>query len=760
MNTLGLVTPYASSVLSDEETADNSRVDSERSFSTDLFDGGTDLRAIADRAISIVCKMLDAGVRARQQRFENIRKNEDMNNGNTPPALRGRSNIPFDYIVMNGFIETLMANTNEPIDLTYTAQQMRGTKAAKRMTAVWNEEMGPNKNNLDVQIGDSKLMAALSGRGFGKLNVDNVPTFGSFFYVPDHYDMVTEPQGGAYLDKHLFKFEMNIFRTRLEMIQGAKNGFYDMKQVLQLTSRYTDPEYKKNDDAYRNKMARYAAFGTDIEAEGYVGQNLYRLTEGAVSINHVWYYILFSRETETWVRFDKLENVFPWASRYPGRAAWTSWATHKHPMLFWTMAPADIVRAIGYTMKKILNLTIDNLEKRNWDMKAYDPRVFTDPEKLLYKQDALVRATLRQGQKIQDGIFSFQTPDTTNITINLMQYLDMFLGKKTGVNDEAAGAGNANIAAIQIGNIAQLSKRMTLYNQQYAAMYNDLGVMFNMGTAARLREPVGVRIVGADLADWEGIFTPDDAKENFNIQVKSGANAEREDLESKDKRSKFFQRFDNNPILGPKISAEALIRLEARDAGFKDEDIDTLLDVRNSTDADVLADAATAIQAAVENSPMKVYRDANVAFIQKITDFVVNHYQIIPTRELKKLPKNQQTQYAADMKEVDRLLAVVKVHMPFVQNNAKNEQKIMALAQGKPDPTAPQAPAQPMRVSPQMQKMLIARANGNNPNPNPGGGAPVSPGLPGALPGAGNPGAASPVVPGMPPQMGGTTIPQ
>lgn len=704
----GAGTDYSSSTISQQESDDKNR-DGTLDIVADFT--GKNLQEIADVAMPTVVKMLQTGELAQQGRFNVIRKNEAMLNGDTPPALRGRSNIPFDCIVMGGFIDTLMANTNESLDLLYSALERRGTKAAKKFNEVFKVESGPNKGNWDMHLQDARYRGVVSGRLFGKLLCDNVPRFKTDFYAPDHYDMVTEPQGGAYLDRHIFKFEKNIFRSRGDMLNAAKNGFYDMGQVRKLITSYT-PEFRKEaDDDYKNKLARYGTAGVETEQLNYVGQALFNLTEGVVNLNYKWYYVLFERKTQTWIRWEPLEDVFPWATEYEGRGPWVSAATHRHPDVFWTKAPADDIRAIGYTMKKILNLTIDNLEKRNWDMKAYDPRIFTDPSQLLYKQDALARATLRGNQKISDGIFSFNTPDTTNITINLMQYLDMFLGKKTGITDEAAGAGNANLAAIQIGNIAQLTKRMTFKNQQIATMYNDLGVMFKLGVRGFLREDYAVKLIGADATDWDEVFTPEDAKTEFNIEVKAGPNSELEDLEAKTKRDKFYDGLltSVNPAIAAKISIPSTIRARGRDAGVKDETIDTILDVHDSTDDDVLADAATAIQTAIDKGPTRIYRDADVAFVQYIIDFANKHYQVIPTGDLTKLSSAKRAKYESSMLEFDRIMALIKVHMPFVQKNAAASKAALLAQNPQLAPPAPAGPPAPMRVTPAMQAQLMSK---------------------------------------------------
>lgn len=740
----GIVADYASTTLSDRETDDLNAPP--RTQGLDSFDSGTDLRDIADRAIGPICKMLDTGVLGRQPRYEIIRKNEDMYNGNTPPALRGRSNIPFDCVVMQGFIDALLSETDEPVDIQYMPIQERGLKASKRMTALFKEESGPNKGNWDALIQDSKFLGSLSGRFWGKFLSDNIPQFHTKFYVPDHYDMVTEPKGGAYLDNHIYKFEMNMFRTKNDIRDGMRNGIYDTKQCAKLFGSAATPEDKKEQDDYKNKLDRFAALNTDIETVSYVGQSLYNMCEGVVSINHDWYYIFFHHPSRTWIRFDKLENVFPWAQRYPGRGGWVSAAPYRHPFIFNTKAPADNVRGIAYTMKKILNLTVDNIEKNVWNMQAYDPRIFTDPEKLLYKQDNLVRATLRQGQKLSDGVFQFKTEDNSQITINLVQALDQMLGKKMGLPLDAEGGAPPNqTLGVNVSNIAQMSKRMKLANRQFSQMVFDLGVMFDWSAYKYVREPIAVKLIGIEGADWDETFTKDDAEQDFAIQVRAGVDDEAISQASADKRKNFFGSIlaPQSPLAGS-VNKEMAVRMQGRDAKISEDDLDLLLDTQNATDADTLADAAQAIDDCINKRPYRLYRDANVSFIKKIVDYAKRHYQIIPTDQYKKLSKGQQKDYDADMEEFDALMKLYQMHVPFVEKNTQDDIQMQAMVKGLTLPpgtpgAGPQAPAQKNRVTPE----LLASLGGA------GAGAPPTNGAP-ALP----PTNAAPAVPGLPTPVG------
>lgn len=651
---------------------------------------GGGVQSLADRATEAACKMLEDGARARQTPFDAIKKNEDMYFGVNTPALKGRSNIPFDSVVMGGFVDSLLSSTQQDVRVSFVPTREQDKMAADKITAVWERESAPSRADWNGKFTDTKLMAILAGVGFNKLYFESAPKFKSDLIVNDHYDMVVEAMGGADLDKHLYKFQMNIFRTRQELLDGVTAGYYDKGQVRVLITSYGNPELRKTvSDVYNNKQTRYATFGIDLAAMGYVGQNLFRLTEGVINFEGRWYYIVFSFELKKWVRFEPLTSVFSHAEEYPGRGAWTAWHTHRHPFIFWAKAPATDVRPIAYTMKKIVNLTIDNLEKRNWDMTAYDPKVFTDPAQLLYRQDGLVRATLKPGQDMTRGLFKFQTPDTTSITINMVEWLNNFLGQKTGVTPDSQGAAQTERVGILVSNLQQVSKRLTLQNKMFEKSVVDLGVMFDYGVYENLREKYAVKIIGTKGAQWEEEVTRKDTERDFSITVRPGDEEDQKNAISAQKRELAFQRVDKHPELMTKLNANEYLRTIFEDAGFDDEKIRTMLDVNNDGDAESRAHAAQAIQDCLEGKELyTMYRGATPGFIQKILDFASDNFDLIPAPALAKMSPGQQKKYQADMVKHDKLIAFAQAHIPIAQKNMERK-AVAILAAG---PTAPGAP--------------------------------------------------------------------
>ena len=68
----------------------------------------------AEQISLIAKKQLMTSAQFRQPRILEILDNEDVYNFKLRPALQGRLNVPFDGVVMAGFIDTLVAQVNRP----------------------------------------------------------------------------------------------------------------------------------------------------------------------------------------------------------------------------------------------------------------------------------------------------------------------------------------------------------------------------------------------------------------------------------------------------------------------------------------------------------------------------------------------------------------------------------------------------------------------------------------------------------------------
>lgn len=634
-------------------------------------DVNTTVKTEADVAVERAIKMFDAGMKAREKRFKDIKKNEDAYNGITSSAIRGRSNIPFDCVVMGGFIDTLMANVDEPIALNFGRKREQDKMSSDKVTAVWEIESAPDKGDWDGKTMDTKLLAALSGRAFIKEWSDSVNGFRNHFEVVDHYDMVVENKTGD-IDLANYKFQQNIFRSRQDLLQGVMEGWYDRQAVHDIFISYNDPElFKKSQEAATEQASRYSNFGMEIGTD-YIGTKLYRFIEGAVYMDGKWMYILFSKEACKAIRYCPLEEVCPHAAEHPGKALWASAATNPHPFIFWTKAPADDIRPIGVTMKKTVNTMLDANTKNTYDMTAYDPRFFKSPTDLLWREDGLVRATPPQGRQISEGLYKFTTRDSTTVSINLVQWMDNFLGQKTGITADAQGTSKEDRVGILYSNLQQVSKRMMLTNKRFNSMYVSLGIMFDHGLYKCLREPMAVKLIGNDGINWDEEVTTEDAEKDFSISVLSGLQETQKNMVANQKKGEGFKQIAVDPILKSKINGEWYAREYLKWLGYTDEQVRVAMDINNGGSDEVLAHAAQAIQDCLEGKEyIQLYRGATFAFVEKILNFAADKFPLIPDDMVAQMSGSKQKKYQEDMKKYDRLVAHAQKHVPIAQENAQ-----------------------------------------------------------------------------------------
>lgn len=578
-----------------------------------------------DLLASIACRQYDTAERFQKPIFDEALKNEEMLYNKEVPALKGRSNVPFDSLMMNGYVETVLSNTDEPVTIAFENQREEALKASKKMTEVWRVESAPDKEDWNTKSLDSKRECMIFGTGFFKLYVESLPKFRTCLDVIDGYDMLTEPQGGANLDKHLFKGQRNIFRTSSDLDEMAKSGVYDAVQVAKLKRAYTEDDFKKTLDSYHFKDNRLKALGLSITNEDFVGDQMYSLCEWVMYYKGDWYHMVFSKLTGTWLRVNYLEDVFAHAEKYAGRGAWVAWHATRDPFVFWSRAPLSDIRPVAYTMKKVVNYALDNLEKKNWNQRAYDSEMFKDPTQFLYKQDGLVKADIPAGKNIQNGIYEFQIPDTSTVTVNMIEFLNGFVGQKTGVTSDLEGSSGQDKVGIYYGNLEQSSNRMGLKNKMYSQAYTDLGVMFDYGVWEHLREPYAVKLIGLQGVEWDEALERADTDHDFNIIVTGGSDEAKRNEAQNQRKQAALESIESNQLLSGKVNPNWLIRQKLTMSGWSEDDVRQALDSINDADAELLSEAAMAIADVVQGEMPKMNRGATTAWAQKILDFIYDN---------------------------------------------------------------------------------------------------------------------------------------
>jgi len=581
-------------------------------------------RDIADGNINTVDKQLQTGIEFRQPRLDDIRKNEEMYYGKAKPALPGRFNVPIDSVIMEGYIDTLMSEIDNPPKVEFDRIEEQDLSSAKRVTAQFAEDMSETRENLRQKDLAVKKLAALSGFGTFEFFSTGNPYKPHLSFV-DHYDFVMEPQGGQILDKHLFKFRMNIFRSTDEMVAGVGAGRYVGSQVQKLISNYNDPDFKLNEDTYQNKIKRFHSIGLDVDTHRYTGNKLFNLTAGVVFLKDKWWWVVFDSRSKIWVRWEPLEEVYWVAKKYPGRGPWARWATHIDPFNCYNKAPADSIRPIAESMRIIFNQTLENIQKRNWDMTAYDGNIFSDPSKLMWRNGGIVKGNVKPGQRLGDGIYKFQTPDTAGVTINLMTFLDQFTGVKLGNSAGLQGGSEEETATVAIQNLEQAKGRLGLPNSQYSQCYVDLATMYDWGLHQNIRtEEMAVKVMGVQGIGWETL-TKDDTKPDLKVRISGGNAEEIQNQQKKINQQKALDRIAGDQRAVTFVNPQWLVESILRTGDFDEETIRVAMDTQNFGNEKILAEAADAIDKIVKGQEPNQNRNATLAFQQKIEDWAYDN---------------------------------------------------------------------------------------------------------------------------------------
>lgn len=637
-------------------------------------------KKLADKLTKIACKQLETSTRFKQPRMTEIQASIDLYDNKVKPAGRGRFNVPVP--VMAGFVDTLMSKTDEGVSLNFKYTNIANLIKKQKIQAVYEKESGPSRGNWDRVDRAVKKNAIFSGVFLYEEYAESDPEYKNHFRGIDYLDFHCEPMGGQDLEKHLFCGVEGVFKSKADLERLAEAEVYDANQVLSLLSRNGKEDRKRTQELFKNKMERYANRGLDPETNSYVGDDVYELTKWVIEHEGTKYYLVFDYFTQTWVRCIRLKDLNP-----SGRLPWVAAHTHSDLLNFWSKAPADDVRPIAEAMNILFNQALDNRQKRNFGMRAVDPEVFPDLSQLEWRPDGLVMANIGQsGKSISSGLYEFKTEEVGG-TIDLISFMDNFLGQKSGVTADAQGESDEKRVGIYYGNLQQVADRIGLYNKSYSEAHAKIGLLFQEGVREHMTEGYMVRWIGEDGASYEGEVSPDDARvegegdgvEDFDIDAVGGQAEMRANDIKKASRKEALAAILTNQNLASRINPTWAIKQILETGEYDKDEISMALDVNSDGSIEQIARAAGVIQKILNGETPKKMRTADTTFVLKIMDYAVDEVE--------------------DMETFDKMMTYAEEHMQIaLENMARKARKIVSQRQvaapveaggGAPAPTGP-----------------------------------------------------------------------
>lgn len=602
------------------------------------------------------------GLQFKQGRIKDWQGNEDLYFNRVKKTLRGRFNVPIP--IMSGFVDTLLSKIDEPPSIKFTQNEEADLRISQKTQALYEVESKNEDADWASKDLDAKKLAILYGRAIFRAYGESDPKYKFNLFVTDIYDFIADPMGGGDLENHRFVAEDNIFKSKYELLEGAKIGIYDKSAVFKLVNNVPEQTLVNNETLYQNKQNRFTALGLTSQMHNFVGDGMIKFVEQGTTYHGERYYVLYEYASGHAVRCEKLTDIFESNLWW-----WTSWATHRDAFNFWSKAPADDIRPVAEAIRILVNQELDNRQKRNWNQRAYDPDVFPNASELPYRPDGLVatRAGASKVQNISNGIFTFETPEL-NGTINLVDWMDGIIGQKSGVTGDTQGKSDEDKVGIYYGNLQQVADRLGLYNKSYAKCHAAIGRRYVWALHEHLTKPMAVRLIGEKGVEWDTL-TKKEVNPNLNITIEGGNAQLQADEVKKKQQLESILAIKSDPNLAGVVNKTWMVENLLRGGQFSDEEIRVALDTENNGSRELLAEASESIQEIIEGKQPKLNRGATTAFQQKILDFAMDNTD-------------------DDIELFNRLTAYSAAHDEIVMENMSRKAMQVRAAQGAGIPAA------------------------------------------------------------------------
>lgn len=615
----------------------------------------------------------DAGLMYRHDREKTWQFIEDFYFNRVKKNIKGKFNVPVPTIP--GFVDSWQAKMAKHVALAFDqGPDAADYRAAKKATAFYQKIKSKDDYDWDMLETDGTKLAGIYGFAAYRYYAESTRGYKSNLELIDPYDLIVDPMGGGFLERHRFLQVDNIFRSKEELKAGAETGTYDAGQVEKLINATKEDKLVDNDNAFKSKQNRLIALNLNGISYNYAGQSLYKLKEAYTIWNGQRYRVFYDYATGIWIRCVPLKEDFK-SKLWPINA----WHTNRDIFNFYSKGPCDDMIPLAEVIRVLINQHLDNRNKTNYGMRGYDPAIIPDPSQLEWRPDGLVAfkagsAAALQGD-LSKGIFNFQTPALSG-TIELAGWIDGLLKEKTGVNSEAQGQSDQSKVGIAYLNVQQSAERMRLAFESKTKCWIGIGRRFLWGLSEHMRAPQDVQIIGEKGYEGDKLHRFEINPE-WDVQVSGGDDEKQNDAIQKKQLVETFKTFtpDELAVTSPKWRAK--VKMQALD--IPDDEVRLAFDLHDESNREVLSRASQMIQDCLEGKKYKPYRGATTAFVQKIVDFATDN--------------------DLSLDEYNKLMKIAEVHMPIAQENAARKAMAVRAQRGMPampQPGQPGAPTSPV----------------------------------------------------------------
>lgn len=545
---------------------------------------------------------IDWARKYKERVLPNWRRNDLFYSGKKT-EVSGMSNINIVSVKTKSFVNTLLSKVDTAPHIKFSAVEQADIIKARRANSLIELDSSPANGDWNFKDLLVKKQAIKYGRGIFEYHADSINGYQSHLSIVNPYDFLIDPMaGGVNIENAKYLGRTGIIKNRKEI---EKNKLYIKSEVKELINHEINEETKEEKEK-RNRFYIFAGSSKKMPKE-----DEWTFFEWYTTYKGERYYLLLHEPTQIALRVEKLKDIFK-SELWP----FATYATDPDDAEFWTSAPLDNVIELFMGQHVLVNQQIDNSEKINNPMKAFNTEAIKDPATLNWRKNGNI--PVKDGYDI-NRVFQVYRPDYLRNNIDTYNLLDRIGQTESGVTADMKGLSEEDKVGIYEGNLSNAADRLGLLNKSYSNCYSRLGLLYYNGLKEHLNEKVAINMIGSDGLQFEEITKEKiiPSGKEFDVVVKS-ADIEL-NADTVDKRNKI--QFLGNYRGDPTKNQDALFELEAQLVGLSTDEIKKIQDTNQFGDSETLSQAAADFEIFLTGGDIeKPNPVANTAYKQYFVD--------------------------------------------------------------------------------------------------------------------------------------------
>lgn len=564
-------------------------------------------------------KERDVSREHKRKRIRHWQKNEDMYYMKKVISDETRSNV--DAGLMQGYVHTFLSKIDNKLTFKFKYRKEADLKSVEKVNAL--KEQDANDDDWDLKDLAGKKQVTLYGRAIFMYYADAINGIYKPHLEPvDVYDFLIDPRvGGIDIENARYMGCFNVVLDEEDIRIGMKEGIYRSsvaKRLLRDGGGSTSPVGMEEDTNKRNRETYEGGTAKHDQETADPDDQVYYFWQWFTTYKGVRYYLLITDDGEV-LRAEKLTDMVLESKKFP-RGAWPIWTYAAYPDLteFWTPSPADVVRDIFEAQGLSVNQMIDLAELIVDPMKVINTDKVKNKAALKTAPGGVIEVTPGETARVEDIIQFVKFAEITTPKV-VYDVLGAIAEAQSGVTSGMRGLSEEDKVAIYEGNQAEAADRLSLVNKSYSKGYKRMAYLWLYGVQKYLKKPVAIDMIGPNGVQMSEVTRKDiRGYAEFVPIVESTDSDVRKDAMEKRTKFSFLTSLRNDP----KYNQSKITELMGTIVGFTEEDIKELLDPDKYGNAQLMSEAARDIEEILKGNLPTPNLNANMAYMQKIIDWV------------------------------------------------------------------------------------------------------------------------------------------